>query len=147
MDTLLPRVEDDLAARVRDVIARRRVTSVYQPIVSLVDGRILGYEALARIEGSTVSPDIWLQTAEELDLRDGLEAVMWDAAFSAGPPPAGAMLFVNASPKALASGLLHRSRRPLPPYAAIEGMRVAVDDLGGDAGSTFTRCSRCRPST
>lgn len=154
---LLPETNGDLALRVRDVIAHRRVTALYQPIVSLVDGRILAYEALARIEGSSVSPDVWLETAEEAGLRDELEAVMWDAAFAAGPPPAGAMLFVNASPKALTSGLLHRSRRKLPPYATIEvierhtitdaadlarrlavwtdeGVRVAIDDLGGGAG-------------
>lgn len=33
-----------------DIIASKRIYTVYQPVVSLTDGEILGYEALSRID-------------------------------------------------------------------------------------------------
>lgn len=36
-----------------DIIRERRIRSVFQPIVSLRDGNIFGFEALSRITGQT----------------------------------------------------------------------------------------------
>ena len=142
-----------LQRRVKEVLATRGLHSVFQPIVDLRDGRVLGYEALARIEGSGLGPDRWLDMAEQVGLRGQLEELMWEAALAAGPPPGDAMLFLNASPGALAGGqLLQRLQGVVAPVAievseqhhvrdyavltrslgewADAGVQVAVDDMG-----------------
>lgn len=43
----------DMEKELRDIIEKGRIRSVFQPIVSLRDGNILGFEALSRIEGKT----------------------------------------------------------------------------------------------
>lgn len=43
----------DFQAELNDIIENRRIRSVFQPIVSLRDGSILGFETLSRIEGKT----------------------------------------------------------------------------------------------
>ena len=40
------------------IIEEGRIHSVFQPIVSLRDGQILGYEALSRIDGKTKIQDM-----------------------------------------------------------------------------------------
>src|SRR5262249_52122329 len=44
--------------RVLEVLVKRRVHSVYQPIVRLLDGTIVGFEALARPDGSGPSASV-----------------------------------------------------------------------------------------
>ncbi|HUH08095.1 MAG TPA: diguanylate cyclase [Egibacteraceae bacterium] len=142
-----------LHRRIREVVANRSITTLFQPVVSLRDGHILGYEALSRIDGSNLGPDRWLDIAEQVGVRDDLELAMWEVALSAGPPPDGAVLFLNASPGALMSGVLDDCRSRLPANVTIEvseqqairdyalltrslgawtdsNVRVAVDDMG-----------------
>lgn len=42
--------EKKVRMQMRKIIDEKRITPVYQPIVSLKDGEILGYEALSRID-------------------------------------------------------------------------------------------------
>jgi sensor c-di-GMP phosphodiesterase-like protein len=53
--------------RLRRAIRRDQLQVVYQPIVNLANGRIVGAEALSRWndEGATVSPDVFVRVAEE----------------------------------------------------------------------------------
>ena len=145
--------DDGVRARVERVITDRLIRARYQPIVSMADGQILGYEALARIDGSNLAPDRWLAMAERAGLRGDMEAAMWDAAIAGGWDIDG-LLFLNASPLALLTGALWRCRNRLPSGVVIEvseqhaitdyqalartlsewadavGTQVAVDDMG-----------------
>jgi len=142
-----------LGARIRELMHSDLLVALFQPVVSLVDGSVLGYEALSRISGSSLGPSQWLDLAEQVGMREELEAAMWRTALSAGSPPEGTILFLNASPGALLSGALGDQRDDLPPGTAIEvsehypigdyalltsdlanwvdaGCRIAVDDMG-----------------
>lgn len=58
-----------LAAQLRRAIRRNQITIVYQPIVDIKTGKIVGAEALARWideDGEYIRPDIFVATAEEL---------------------------------------------------------------------------------
>ncbi|HTB95767.1 MAG TPA: EAL domain-containing protein [Terracidiphilus sp.] len=54
--------------QLRKAIATDKLQVVYQPIVNLVDGKIIGAEALARWkdrDGKAVSPDLFIKVAEQ----------------------------------------------------------------------------------
>ncbi len=130
------------------------VRAVYQPIVRLLDGAVVGYEALARMKHLPYRPpDQWLALAEEAGLGDALELMCLKAAAAAGAPPNDSLLFVNVSPKWLADPANLAARAWLPDrlvlelserdaveeYAALrdamfrwkaDGARIAVDDMG-----------------
>jgi sensor c-di-GMP phosphodiesterase-like protein len=58
----------NLEQQLRRAIAYNKLSVVYQPIVSLASGQIVGAEALARWsneEGHTVGPDVFIKIAEE----------------------------------------------------------------------------------
>jgi diguanylate cyclase (GGDEF)-like protein len=139
--------------QVRALLSGERLRAVFQPIVSLRSGEVLGYEALSRVTGSHLGPDRWLAMAESVGLRSALEVRMCQASLDAGPPPGGAALFLNASPAVITSGVLDGYRSQLPPSVALEvsehhavgdyalltrslgewvdaGVQVAVDGMG-----------------
>jgi sensor c-di-GMP phosphodiesterase-like protein len=58
----------DLCQQLRRAIVRNKLEVVYQPIVSLATGRIVGGEALSRWtdeEGNEVGPDVFVKIAED----------------------------------------------------------------------------------
>ncbi len=58
----------DLCQQLRRAISGDRIQLVYQPIVNLNSGKVVGAEALARWndeEGNAVSPDVFVKIAEE----------------------------------------------------------------------------------
>jgi sensor c-di-GMP phosphodiesterase-like protein len=58
----------DTCQQLRRAVARNKLQVVYQPIVSLVNERIVGAETLARWtdeEGNEVSPDVFIRIAED----------------------------------------------------------------------------------
>ncbi len=65
---ILRRRSVSLDQQLRRAIAQEKLQVVYQPIVNLANGRIVGAEALARWtkqDGVSVSPDVFVKTAEE----------------------------------------------------------------------------------
>ena len=106
MSIALPPGRTTCAITAADVIALLKaeaVTAVFQPIVSLADGTIVAYEALARMTGAVdASPDVWLEAADDAGYRTELELLCLQAALAHGLPPGGARLFVNLSPSVLA---------------------------------------------
>jgi EAL domain-containing protein (putative c-di-GMP-specific phosphodiesterase class I) len=134
------------------------VRPVFQPIVSLASGEPVGYEALARFQGSPhLPPSWWFSQAHRFGLGAALEAEAVRAALAADRPE-GAFLSVNLSPSALAAPEVKDQlptdlrgvvieiteeervldvdalQRHLDPLRS-RGARIAVDDAGeGYAG-------------
>jgi diguanylate cyclase (GGDEF)-like protein len=80
------------------------IESVFQPIVALATGRMVGFEALARFPSSPRrSPEVWFAQAHGCGLGAELEAVAIRAAFEPLGRPPGAYLALNISPSALSS--------------------------------------------
>ncbi len=83
------------------VLVNRDIKSVFQPIVSLFDGEIFGYEALSRgIPGSQLErPDALFAAAERFDKVWELEFLCRSKAFEkAYKLPKEKMLFINVAP-------------------------------------------------
>ncbi len=102
----------DRAAALRGALDNNEIEAHYQPIIELATGRVVGVEALARWRrqsGDLVSPDGFIELAEEIGLIDGLgrhilrtacrDALAWSRV---SPDPF--MLSVNVSPRQFASG-------------------------------------------
>jgi diguanylate cyclase (GGDEF)-like protein len=143
-----------------ELIARpRAVQPVFQPIVSLASGEVVGFEALARFDGRpNLPPSWWFSQAHRFGLGAALEAEAARVALATPDRPSGGFLSVNLSPSALASpevsellpadlrGVVieiteeervldaEALQRHLDPLRA-RGARIAVDDAGeGYAG-------------
>ena len=148
--------------------ADRPVEPVFQPVVSLADGRIVGYEALARFPGANArTPDVWFAQAHGCGLGAELEAAAVRAALEPFGRPFDAHLAINVSPSALASDLVQEALRGDLDGIVIEitehefvpdddslaaavadlrnrGAHVAIDDAGaGHAG--LKQLMRVRP--
>jgi EAL domain-containing protein (putative c-di-GMP-specific phosphodiesterase class I) len=144
--------EAEIAA-IRDVIDGDRFHSVFQPIVELGTGRVVGYEALTRFD-SGQPPDVVFERANRVGLGTALEKVTLAAGLAAARSLelSSAWLSVNLSPEFIhtedVSAALREAPRPLvlevtehvaiEDYAALTeavralgpSIRLAVDDAG-----------------
>ena len=143
--------------RIREVISGRRFRPVYQPIVDMETGEVLGHEALTRFENK-VAPDVVFRAAAEAGLGQELEFATIEAALEHAPRLDGAFLDVNVSPAMIMAGgplagLLRRAgldvileiteHAQVDDYVALrralgelgEGVRFAVDDAGAGFAS------------
>jgi len=147
------RADEDVAATISRVIDRREFTPVFQPVVELGSGAVVGYEALTRFTDGT-RPDLRFADAVAVGMGADLERATLEAAFeAAGPLPASAWLSVNVSPSVILDGqtlpaLLDRwawltvlevtEHEPIADYDAFRAAlaalgpraRLAVDDAG-----------------
>jgi len=154
-----PDADDALRAAVLDLCRPGRIVSVVQPIVRPADMAVVGYEALARMQGEPPRPpDWWLAAAAGLGLRHELEVACFVAAAALGSPPEGRALFVNASPSTITDPAVLELREMLPERLVVElteqeavedydrlrrflgrwlarGTRLAVDDAGAGYSS------------
>lgn len=147
-------------AEVEAVLSRPDgLVPVFQPIVELSVGRVVGYEALARFPATPeVPPEQWFAKAHRCGLGPDLEAAAVQRALAAPGRVPGTYLSVNLSPSALLSAEVHAvlpddlseivievteheavADQPLLDAAltglALRGARVAIDDAGaGYAG-------------
>jgi len=143
---------------IRALIAERAFRPVFQPIVELARGDVVGYEALTRFNDGA-PPDAMFAAAEAAGLGLELEAAtLGEALAAAGSLPLGPWLELNASPSFVLAGeplagLLGAVRRPLvlelteheavTDYATLRGaigrlgpeVRFAVDDAGAGFAS------------
>ncbi len=149
------------AARIREVLDRGTLTTVFQPIVDLDTAVVVGIEALARFPSIPERPiQTWFAEAEAVGLRLELELAAVEAALAMLPEaPSGLYLAVNAMPDTFASAGLAElladapaerlvveitEHAPVHDYevlsAAMErmrgrGIRLAVDDAGSGFAS------------
>jgi len=87
-----------------NIIREEKITSVFQPIVSLRDGSVLGYEALSRGPAGTEmeSPDMLFAVAEAVKEIWELERLCRTKALSAMQcANVGATLFLNVNPNVI----------------------------------------------
>jgi PAS domain S-box-containing protein len=161
----------DIAVRVYDRLQSRDLLPVFQPILSVETGRLIGAEALSRFPGSSLTPDRWFTEAAEVGLGVELELMALERALLAAKDlPRDVYLSLNASPQVLVrpelSATLRSSGIPLDrivlevtehssvvayddvlaAVAALraEGVRLAVDDAGAGYAS-FRHILRLAP--
>lgn len=80
------------------------IVPVYQPVVALASGHLVGYEALARFKGAPGrSPEAWFAQAHGCGMGAKLEAAAIRAALEPVGRPIGTHLALNVSPSALSS--------------------------------------------
>jgi EAL domain-containing protein (putative c-di-GMP-specific phosphodiesterase class I)/DNA-binding response OmpR family regulator len=157
-----------IRAGLESVLSEHAFKPVFQPIVELASGTVVGYEALTRFADGT-RPDRRFADAAAVGLGHELEASTLSAALDAARGlPADAWLSLNISPGFLLDGSrLHRTtghaRRPLvleitehvviEDYAAFRAsvaelgahLRYAVDDAGAGFAS-FRHILELRPA-
>ena len=147
--------------RVKDALETRHFRTVFQPIMAVKTGEIVGLEALSRFSLlPRRSPDKWFAEADEVGLRPELEMrAVRDALTYTRRVPPGAFLSVNASPETLLTAAFTDSLRELDgnrlvvevtEHAAVEdynllqqaiaklradGIRFAIDDAGAGFSS------------
>ncbi|WP_229074691.1 EAL domain-containing protein [Actinoplanes sp. DH11] len=127
---------------IHEVLDRRAVTPVFQPLVDIATGRILGYEALSRGPAGTPweSPATLFAAARVAGRESELDwicrAVAYRAALDAGFPP-DLMLFVNMEPTAWRAGcpadlapIVERARRRLRVVTEMTERAIAQDPAG-----------------
>ncbi len=142
---------------------------VFQPVVSMREERLVGYEALMRCDETLfASYGVLLAAADRIGWRTTLSRTIYQRiAQTCSELPEGALLFVNIHPRDAQEGLIMGGDAPLEPIArqvVLEvsehaptdqldalaaqapklrsaGFRIAIDDLGtGPSGlSTFGR--------
>lgn len=147
----------DAARLLAALLAPGALTVALQPMVSLVDGSVVAYEALARSAAVPGVPDQWLEAAATLGRRADLELACLEAAGRVGAPPGGAPLSVNVSPSVVVDPRLPQVLAGLPRHALeitehhavadydalrttldrlrATGTLVAVDDVGAGYAS------------
>ena len=145
--------------RIERVLAERRFSPVFQPIMALATTEPVGYEALTRFTSGT-RPDAMLARALEVGLDAELELALIAAALEASASfGSSTWLSLNISPKVLLqaieplAALLHDQRRrivlelteraQIDDYPAVRGaiarlgprVSLAVDDAGSGFAS------------
>lgn len=97
-----------MRCEIAGVLERRAITMVFQPVVSLATGSVVGMESLARfVDPPGRSPDRWFVEAHRVGLGAALELAAVEAALALFDQlPGSTLLAVNASPAVLASAEL-----------------------------------------
>ena len=99
----------------KSIIAEKRIRSVFQPIVSLENGDILGYEALSRIVGESAfeNTEQLFVAAKQYDLLWPLDLLCRTRAFEAVQtfitPDFNKKIFVNINPNIMTNYSLEES--------------------------------------
>ncbi len=149
-----------LGARIQSVLDAGGPRMVYQPIRSLAQGTVVGYEALARFPAGHGTPDQWFADAAEVGLGRELElAAIGTALRALDRIPCHQFIGVNTSPDTAGSSALaalvtahdptriiieitehsqisdYRALRQATDELRESGTRIAIDDAGaGYAG-------------
>lgn len=150
--------EAALRAEIDVVVRDSAFAPVFQPVIDMETGEVLGAEALTRFTDGT-RPDLRFEAAAEVGVGTRLEAVTLAAAVAASSHlPEGIFLSLNVSPSLVLSGetlasvlegvgrpvvLEITEHVPVADYAALReaisalgpNVRVAIDDAGAGFAS------------
>lgn len=125
--------------RISSVLESEAFTIVYQPIVHLLDNKIVGFEALTRFWSRPIrSPDVWFNEAAAVGLSEQLEmAAIAKALASLRHMPDDLYLSINVSPQNILSGAIATALREVPLHRIVLEVteHVAIPDY-----SQFDRC-------
>lgn len=115
--------------------APETITTVFQPIVSLVDGRTLGFESLSRFRAEPQRPpDRWIAEAHAVGLGLEIEVeCVRRACRLRDTIPGGAYLSVNMSPDAILAPEMEAALGP----DTLEGLVIEITEH--DAVSDYAR--------
>ena len=155
--------------RVEELIVDHGIRTVFQPVLEMASGRVLGVEALSRFPDDARRPDLWFADAHQVGLGVELELEAVRSALAQFDQlPENTYLAVNASPQLLATEELRcllrtvrtdRIMVELTEHAAVTdydelmdaidqlrriGGRLAVDDIGAGFAS-FAHVLQIRP--
>lgn len=156
--------------RIQTVLRERAFSVVYQPIVYLLENRIVGYEALARFSAQPLrGPDLWFAEASSVGLGLALEVALIEEALKGLRfLPESVYMSLNVSPATVLSGALEQAlagqrlerlmlevteHESITDYGTIadaleslrkQGLRLAVDDAGAGYAS-FRHILRLKP--
>jgi PAS domain S-box-containing protein len=164
--------QQTMQARIDRVITERLLHTVFQPIVDLVSGAVVGVEALTRFDHEpTRTPDVWFAEANATARGVELELLAVETALTtAATLPGDVYVSINVSPAAIANSDLativdrcgfdptrlvvevteHVQVSDYRPVSAglealrNRGTRVAVDDAGAGY-SSLTHVLRLQP--
>jgi len=122
-------VYSETHARIRSVLSERAYSTVYQPIVHLLENRIVGFEALARFSASPRrSPDQWFAEAGSVGLQQDLEiALIEEALKGLAFLPEHTYLSLNVSPATVLSGALAAALATVARSADAGSYRTCLD--------------------
>jgi PAS domain S-box-containing protein len=152
VDLHADRLADQLRSRLKEIVRDRGFHPVFQPIVEVDTGRLVGYEALTRFADGE-PPDARFSAAWRVGSGVELELATLDRAVQEGRDlPTGRWLNVNISPRLLTHraelrAIFDKANRPLvvevteheliTDYGAVREalkelgpIRIAVDDAG-----------------
>lgn len=159
-----------IAGRVEQVLDSDALSLVYQPIFNIIDGRRVGFEALARISAQPYqTPDVWFADAARVGRALDLETKAMRLVLKGLETlPGNAYVALNASPAMIVNGNLAEVLRDFPlerivvevtEHQAVEryediagvirplqeaGLRLAIDDAGAGYAS-FRHILNLRP--
>jgi diguanylate cyclase (GGDEF)-like protein len=95
---------DTMKEELHNILSNKQIKTVFQPIISLGDGSVLGHEALSRItcNGKINNPEMLFSIAGEYNRLWELELLCrtkaFEAAFYYMKPPYDKKLFINVNP-------------------------------------------------
>lgn len=97
-------LSDRQATEVREALGKGAIRSAFQPVVALANGRLIGFEALARFPAHPARPtSAWFAMADASGLGPEMEATAIRAALEPLGRPPGTHLAFNVSPSMLLS--------------------------------------------
>jgi EAL domain-containing protein (putative c-di-GMP-specific phosphodiesterase class I)/CheY-like chemotaxis protein len=119
--------EREMTHLIRRLLQPGAIRPVFQPIVDLTSGSVVGVEALSRFPSDAPSPQQCFEGALEVGLALDLEVACLDAALSfIDQLPSGISLAINVSPETIVSREFYERLRPLGPQAVVELTEHAV---------------------
>ncbi len=143
-------LEDKILSQLDDIIDGKHIKTVFQPIVSLRDGSIIGHEALSRITccSDLANPEQMFQAAGESnrlwDLEQLCRTTALRTAYLKMQPPYAKKLFLNVNPNIMHDAKFKQgfTKEYLQQYGITpENIifeiteRKAIDDMSGFKGT------------
>jgi len=155
------RAKEETRQRVQAILDNDLISMVWQPIIDLDHGTVIGVESLARFSTSPVrSPNIWFSDAQNVGLADSLEERAIENGLAIlDSLPREVYVACNVSAKALLSGKIPEFLSQMPLEKVVleitehdiindyetlaqtlaplrkQGMRLAIDDTGAGYAS------------